>query len=154
MEEAARWAAQFPRAGISVGAGYNGLTGLDIDTDAPEIIQAVRREFPGETVSKRGSKGLTLFYRYPCGQAPTRIFKDKLGKIIVEILGRGRKTTIPPSIHPDTRKPYSWIDGKGLLSVPFDDLPELPEDFEERLKWALKPWLAEKPSWDEKGALL
>jgi hypothetical protein len=150
-EETEQWAAQYPGAGIALALGRS-LNAIDIDTDDAEILEAVRKVLPEGAPAKRGRKGLTYFFR---GDVATTAFlgkgeaPGKRGKPIVEILGHGKKTTIPPSIHPDTGKPYEWLGGKSLLDVRFDQLPELPADIAERLEVALKPWLADKPSWDE-----
>ncbi|MGA7325069.1 MAG: DUF3987 domain-containing protein [Rhodomicrobium sp.] len=151
-EEAARWAGLYPSAGIALALGFNDLVAVDIDADNPEIIAAVVSVLPTGAPAKVGRRGVTCFFR---GDVPTTTLKakggepGKTGKPIVEILGYGRKTTIPPSVHPDTGKPYEWIDGKGLLDIPFDELPEIQADIVERLEAELRPWLAEKPSWSE-----
>ena len=148
-EEAEAWVRRWPHAGIALACGWGGLLPLDYDTDNREIIRAVSGVLPRAAVGKMGRKGFTSFYRYLHGTPPTFSFRGKDGKPILELLGHGRKTTIPPSIHPDTRKPYEWVDGKELLNVHFEDLLELPSDIVERLEVALKPWCADKPSWDE-----
>ena len=151
-EEAARWARLYPRAGIALALGFNGLVAVDIDTDDREIIEAIESVLPKGAPAKVGRRGLTYLFR---GDVPTTTFKGKSAEpgkpceTLVEILAHGRKVTIPPSIHPVTGKPYDWVDGKGLLDVDFNDLPELPPDIEERLGAVLKPWLVERPSWAE-----
>ena len=44
--------------------GYNRLLSVDIDTDDQDKINAILHTLPAWTVAKRGSKGLTIFFRY------------------------------------------------------------------------------------------
>ncbi len=46
----------------------------------------------------------------------------------VEILSTGRQCVLPPSIHPDTQKPYFWISHDTLENFDVNDLPILTED--------------------------
>ena len=41
---------------------------------------------------------------------------------------------IPPSIHPDTNKPYAWITPLGLEDALPEHLPLLPEDSEQLIE--------------------
>jgi putative DNA primase/helicase len=137
--------------GHNVGAatGLHQLIGNDIDSDDNDIVAAVRSVIGESSVAKRGQRGRTDFYRMPMGTAcPSRQFRHKdSGKVLVEVLGDGRQSVIPPSIHPDTKEPYAWLTDATLLDTCIDELPECPADLIERLEAALKPWLPqEKPA--------
>lgn len=104
----------------------SGVIAIDVD-DATKGERERIIELFGDTPCKKfGSKGITLFYAHN-GEKNHNWIKDK--KLKVELLSTGRKTTIPPSIHSKTKKPYKWI-GKDLLSS--ERLPKLPEDYEKR----------------------
>jgi hypothetical protein len=54
--------------------------------------------------------------------------------MICELLGLGNQLVLPPSIHPDTGKPY--VSNTNLWEV-LDELQELPQDIEAQLRRAL-----------------
>jgi len=62
-----------------------------------------------------------------------RLFKyngersEKFKFIDAELLCEGNQKVIPPSIHPDTKEPYTWVN-KSLYDIDVDDLPDLPEN--------------------------
>lgn len=98
---------------------------LDIDTDNEETISLC----PYSPVSKKGRTGETRFFKFKKDQT-TRRLKETLG---IEILSRGTFTVLPPSIHPDTKKPYIWLTPDTLLNFNLNDLPIFSEDFIETL---------------------
>ena len=74
---------------------------------------------PGPAPAKKGQKGITLFVKSStqlAGKKFTR--KNEVGKSIcvVEFLGRGNQTVLPPSIHPDGPV-YQWV-GRPLYEWP------------------------------------
>lgn len=105
----------------------SGVIAIDVD-DATEEEQKRIIKLLGDTPYKKfGSKGVTLFYRYNGEKNHNWI---KKGELKVELLSTGRKTTIPPSIHSETKKPYIWLDKtlEGLEGVP-SDMPALPANY-------------------------
>lgn len=92
---------------------------IDVDTDDNAKISLF---LECATVRKVGSKGYTAFFKYN-GEV-SKSWKSN-GKVICELLSDKRLTTIPPSPHRVTGKPYVW-QGQDLLGA---DLPTLPEDF-------------------------
>jgi hypothetical protein len=130
----------FTDANIGVAGGYNDLVPIDIDTDDEEISWTIWGALPAPHVSKRGNRGRTLFFR---GKVPAHKFKHRNGHPLVEILTSGQ-TVIPPSVHPETGKPYSW-EFQSLFEVRVDELSAVPSDLVDRLKAALKPWLTVAP---------
>ena len=138
-EEIAAIAIQHPDAGLGVAGGYNGLVPFDIDTEDPKILAAIAGVLPKSFVGKKGRRGKTWFYRDPYGLIKARKFKCASGNMLAEVLVTGQ-TVIPPTQHPETKKPYEWLTDSTLLNAHVDDLPHLPSDAIERLEQALKPW--------------
>lgn len=97
------------------------IIALDIDTDETARIYGLAGH---TTVRKKGSKGFTAFYRYN-GEV-SQNWKDTNGQVICEILSDKRLTTIPPSPHRKTGKPYVWVEDD-LFNV--TDIPALNDDF-------------------------
>jgi hypothetical protein len=108
------------------------IAAIDFDTDQSELLETMESSIPPSPVRKRGRRGYTGFYLAPIG---TRGRKFKKGpNVICEILTgtNTRQTVIPPSIHPNTGKPYVWMSDRTLLNTPATALPVLTEDMLER----------------------
>jgi hypothetical protein len=122
------WWSGLPDAGVGIvcGPASKNVVGIDIDTDDKEITSAIRFALPHAYLIKRGQKGSTIFFR---GRS---IEKSKSWNInkqrVCDLIGPGRFTVLPPTIHPDTGRPYKWaIDA--LENTYSDELPELtPQD--------------------------
>src|SRR5262249_6108452 len=71
---------------------------------------------------KKGKKGGTSFYRH--GGENSRSF-SRNGQVVAEILSQGRLVILPPTIHPDTGKPYVWTTPQRLLNRDPATLPTL-----------------------------
>ena len=128
------------RANIGIRTGTDiGVVGVDVDTDDPDIQTALPAIVRDSLVKKKGQRGYTSFLYGP-GTKSRKFLID--GKTVVEILGVGRQTVIPPSVHPVTQKPYEWVgDGFELLDVePERDLSHVPADFEKLIEEALRPF--------------
>jgi AAA domain/Bifunctional DNA primase/polymerase, N-terminal len=128
------------KANIGIRTGTDiGVVGVDVDTDDPDIQAALPAIVRNSLVKKRGQRGYTSFLYGP-GTKSRKFLID--GKVVVEILGVGRQTVIPPSVHPVTQKPYEWVgDGFELLDVePERDLAHVPADFERLIEEALRPF--------------
>lgn len=128
---------------VAVLGGYRGVLGIDIDTDDPAIKAAIEAILPYTKVGKRGGKGETLFFR---GQGIASQSFSIGGNRIVDIIGSGRQTVIPPSIHPGTGRPYVWTREEALTDVAPDDLPAVPPNIVALISEALKPFGWEPPS--------
>jgi hypothetical protein len=127
----------FPDAGLCVvsGPASNHLVGVDIDTDDPIIRGSILAALPPTTVSKRGQKGDTRFFRGP------NIDKSKSWNInksrVCDLIGPGRQTVVPGSIHPDTQQPYVWTGPDALEDIDPAELPELTPEHIEAIDAAL-----------------
>jgi Bifunctional DNA primase/polymerase, N-terminal/Protein of unknown function (DUF3987) len=133
--ELTRWAAG--DTGLGVLGGYNGLAAVDIDTDDPIFWDAVITILPSSPVRKVGQKGEPLFYYGPDIEKSQSWDINK--KRIVDLIGPGRQTVLPPTIHPDTHKPYRWMTYETLEDYEPFELPLLPADIAERITAVLTP---------------
>jgi putative DNA primase/helicase len=147
-EEMEIWGRNGTGQGVVCGPASSWLAAFDIDNNEDPIKRALFDVLPdAEVPGKVGQKGGTLFYRGPSLQ--TRQWKID-GKVVCEILVAGRQTILPPTIHPDTRAPYRWIDGPALWDVSPEDLAALPDDFASRVTEALRPYGYGEPTAEPK----
>jgi hypothetical protein len=96
--EIAHWAEG--DAGVGVVGGFGGMVAIDIDTEDAAIRAALDTVLPRTPVRKIGKRGETLFYYAPEITESKRWTID--GEVIAELIGPGRQTVLPPTIHPDT----------------------------------------------------
>lgn len=161
---------KWPDAGICLALGASSVPGnladlqlvaIDIDTEEPAEVAAIRSALPGSPVRKRGAKGETEFYLAP-KSVPNRPYNNTIGggkRRMLDLLGHGRQTVMPPSIHPDcphcgargkvagadmscgecgaTGQAYRWTTLDTLETFDVADLPVLPADIADRLSTAL-----------------
>lgn len=112
------WADGHRSVGLVLGKA-SGLMALDLDhPDDPELNAMA----PLSPVIKRGFKGETRFFR-PCPDLRTESLNG------LDILWQGRQTVLPPSIHPDSGKPYMWLTPDTLESLAVAELPVLDLSF-------------------------
>ena len=111
----------YPNRALICGKISN-VIAIDIDTDDAGLIATIERQSGFSPVRKRGTKGYTAFFRYSGEQSHVW---QKNGKVVCELLSDKRLTTIPPSVHRITGKPYVWLDGVLGEAV----LPKLPDSF-------------------------
>lgn len=122
------WLETFPNGNIGLPMGpSSGLVALDIDTDDPVVLRVLEDILPKSPWTRIGKKGMVRVYRFT-GERTTRL-KGPGGAMICEILSKGTQFVIPPSIHPDTQKPYTancnlWEVAKAAPPLPpgVDDL--------------------------------
>ena len=127
-----------PGAGIGVLLGKQAdgtwLVALDFDNDAAAL--AAMETFRG-TVQKSGARGYTPIYRASM-PIESRDFRIN-GTPAVQVLSDGKQTVIPPTLHPDTGRPYSWESQWTLYNARPSELTELPADYIERIERILAP---------------
>lgn len=129
-EEQEDWLSRYKDNNIGVVLGpQSGLTMIDIDTDASELIAAIVALLPSSPWHRKGRKGMMLAYKFS-GIQTFRI-KEASGKMLVECLSSKTQIVLPPSIHPDTKQPYEA--DCDLYDV-LDQLVELPGDIEGQLR--------------------
>lgn len=130
------WLASFPNGNIGLPFGpASGLCAIDIDLD-PEndaecrpLVEAILDILPPTPWVRVGKKGMGLIYRWS-GQKNFKL-RGEDGGMILEFLGLGNQMVMPPSIHPDTDRPYTA--NSNLWEV-LDQIQELDEDVEDRLR--------------------
>ncbi|MCP1829108.1 hypothetical protein J2R76_005808 [Bradyrhizobium sp. USDA 4532] len=125
------WSANVPtvmaRPGPSYGLGLRlGTRLLDgtylvaLDADRDEFVSLACALTPN-SIGRLGKKGIARFMR---AAEPTKTFKLQLAdrSIAGEFLGEGALCVIPPTIHPETHRPYVWTD-EPLLEIELESLP-------------------------------
>jgi P4 family phage/plasmid primase-like protien len=128
--EQAHWLASFPNANVGLPLGIaSGLCVIDIDTEDGDLIKAILDILPESPWVRTGKKGAALAYQFE-GQKNFKL-RGADGGMICEFLGQGNQVVVPPSIHPDTQKPY--VATADLWDVK-DDCPFLGEDIEDKLR--------------------
>jgi hypothetical protein len=127
-----------PGAGVGVRLGKQAdstyVVALDWDNEEAAIIAM---DVLPPSVTKEGKRGFTSFYR-SSKPIPSRDFKLQ-GHAAVQVLSDGRQTVVPPSMHPDIRRPYTWTSKYTLYSVSTSELPALPDDYIEKIESILRP---------------
>lgn len=100
----------------------SGVVAIDVDTDRDEYLDPIRHLIPDSPVEKKGAKGFTRFYRYSNENSETLKVN---GEMVLELLSDGKKSTLPPSLHPNGGN-YIWTSEKTLLDIDINKLPILP----------------------------
>lgn len=139
----ASWTHTYPDSNIGLPFGpASGLCAIDIDTEDKEIQDAIEKVLPGYPNfpwRRVGKKGVGLLFRWQ-GQ-PNFKLRNSDNESIVEFLGKGNQMVMPPSIHPQTERPY--VADSNLYEV-LSLIPVLPVDIEQTLRDALEPILGKK----------
>jgi hypothetical protein len=128
---------KWPDAGVCVALGRaSNLIAIDFDYGPDDLRRQLEALLPPTPVKKKGAKGYTAFYR---GSDITARKWRVGGQSVMEILGHGRQTVLPPTIHPDGM-PYAWLTPDTLENTSARELPELPDDLIERVERVIAPW--------------
>lgn len=141
--DAAHWESN-PQDGMGIVHGLSGTCSLDIDAleHARFALEAVGVDLDylkktGVRIDSGKEDSDKLMYRAPAGLPSQRHAlnwptKDGLGKFcVVEFRAGNVHDVLPPSIHPETGKPYEWIGD-------WRNLPELPDCLQKIWhEWAL-----------------
>lgn len=128
------WIESLANCNIGLALGkQSGIVVIDIDTEDPKLLEDIITMLPPSPWHRKGKKGMMLAYKH----SPLKTFRIKkmTGEMIVECLSGGTQCVLPPSIHPDTLKPYE--SNCNLYDV-VNRLVCLPEDIEEQLRTLLK----------------
>jgi hypothetical protein len=111
--------------GLLMGSAFpDGTTLAALDVDDDRYIEISKTLLGDPPCIRRGSKGVGIFVRV----------RGSLGYLALKTRGRAKRHSelltdrkllvIPPTIHPDTGKPYQWLT-PSLLEIDFNDLPIL-----------------------------
>lgn len=122
----AGWEKQYGNCNLGLALGtkvWQDLQLIAIDIDADDLVAKVEKALGAKEPAKVGKKGKTIFALAASKESQNQKFR-RVGAMApsVEILGIGSQTVLPPSIHPDTGKPYSWL-GINILETPWERLP-------------------------------
>ncbi len=102
-----------PRGLLAVRTGrVSGL--LVVDVDPRNGGQLDRALMPPTAAVATGGGGWHLYYRHP-GTRTLTALPDRAG---IDLKGDGGYVTAPPSVHPDTRKPYRWAGDHPVNEMP------------------------------------
>ncbi|MPS70928.1 MAG: hypothetical protein E2586_20835 [Novosphingobium sp.] len=127
------WLASYPDGNIGLPFGpKSGLCAIDIDTEDEDLIAAILDALPPTPWTRVGKKGMGLIYRFE-GQKNFKL-RGPDGGMVLEFLGLGNQMVMPPSIHPDTGRPYT--SDTNLWEV-LGQIEPLGEDIEDRLRGLL-----------------
>lgn len=131
QSEQAMWIQNYPWANIGCVAGpSSGIVFIDLDSVDPRVEAILSKHLPKSPWTRIGAKGHVRAYRYTPNAVNFRI-KDVNNKTLVECLANRCQIVLPPSIHPDTLKPY--YSDTNLWEV-YHTLPTLPDNLEELLR--------------------
>jgi hypothetical protein len=102
------------------------------------MVSAILSVLPHTDVRKRDAKGETRFCRSN-DAIRSKVFKVN-GKVVLEVQGKAKQTVLPPTVHPDTGRPYKWLGDRTLFDTKSSELPELADDIADRLAEVLRPF--------------
>lgn len=120
---------------------FSDIIGIDIDIDdhkgeGTKFIAALHEALPKTPAIKFGKKGLTLFYKYNNERTCKITLRDEVINLLddtkahIDILSDKRQSVIPPSIHPESKQPYTWLDENYILTK--SDLPVITDQHWEK----------------------
>lgn len=114
---------RYPEAGVCIAHGA--VIGLDLDTDRPDVAQALHRAIEPPSVRRRGGKGWMGYYRPGAGleHLTARVRWYDGAAVAVELLLHGTQSVLPPTIHPTTGQPYQWVTPDTLENTDISELP-------------------------------
>lgn len=101
------------------------LVAIDVDIEEVSLIRCVERAIGERVPVKRGKKGYTYFVRMDREVRTHKIYwhRDDKKTAAIDVLAKGAQTVLPPSIHPDTQLPYTWVSGTPIDEVELATLP-------------------------------
>lgn len=133
---------RWPDAGVCVAIDRR-LKVVDIDTDDHDIRAAIEDVLPNMPVKKMGRRGYSAFFQGSedvVSRPFSLVLPGGFESRIIDLLAHGRQTVLPPTIHPDSGRPYEWITDDTLLDTSIENLPALEDDIADRLEEALRPF--------------
>lgn len=117
---------KYPDHNIGLPMGIEFIDGyilVAIDVDYDPYMAFVERALNLPQCSKRGSKGATYFVHVESSTKNSKWKPEAAEGPILEVLGGGLQTVVPPSIHPATGTAYTWRNGKSLLDADISKFP-------------------------------
>jgi hypothetical protein len=133
---------------VGVYAGTSGKPHLVLDFDEPGALAEMAAELgPLPPTVETGSGKVHVYLRWEPDVTASILWR---GKHVGEILRLDTQYTVaPPSIHPDTGRPYRW-----LVDPRVDRLSDLPRTWREYLRSGLPDFIRStddhgQPTWEE-----
>jgi hypothetical protein len=125
-----------PGAGLAIRTGKqrSGTYVIAIDIDDDRVAIPAMDLLP-YAVAKIGARGNTIFLRSDKPVASRNFFAK--GELKAQILSDRHATVIPPTIHPDTRQPYTWDTDNTLFNASPIRLPMAPDNLDELILRAI-----------------
>lgn len=128
------------KGSFGVGIKAKDTPAVDVDVLDKKIVDKIVAfvvDLVGDTLMRVGLPPKTLLaYQSdePFPKIDTGFWLDDKGNTVkVEILADGQQF-VAAHIHPDTGKPYQWLNGKSVLNTKREDLPILTKDHGEAIK--------------------
>jgi hypothetical protein len=135
--------------GLRLGKQPDGTFVVALDWDNDDAFLAAMDSRVWSPIQKVGKRGGTTLYR-SAREIPSRDFKIN-GKIAVQVLAQGKQTVLPPTIHPETGKPYTYGDERATLDTcRASELSLLPDDYVEHIESILRPLGLDQPEPESK----
>ncbi|MCE5252857.1 MAG: phage/plasmid primase, P4 family [Actinomycetia bacterium] len=127
------WLSAYENCNIGLPLGQQSrLVAIDLDSEDPRVAEVLNSLLPSTPWTRIGKKGSVRIFRFN-GEKSARI-KDADGNMLFEILSSKTQIVLPPSIHPDTGRPY--VSDTNLWEICSLAQP-LPADFEVTVRRAL-----------------
>lgn len=130
-----------PRSNIGLMCGVltpdsTALLTIDIDINDRGLIGYAERQIGGPSFKKIGKKGISITVRSPASIKSQKIDMYKGGNHspCIDILGSGKMTVCPPSIHPDTKEPYRWVSKENPSNTRFEELTLIDHTVVDKLR--------------------
>lgn len=126
------WARRFPfpAFGVAICAGpASNIDALDIDSESEDILSRC----PRSPLDRRGRRGrMPIFQHNPKlkkrEKERNNLVNDGKAREGIQLLSSGNYFVIPPSIHPDTLRPYEWLGDYNISNYSILDLEMLSQD--------------------------
>jgi hypothetical protein len=106
-----------------------------IDPDGPGAEDFVKGlKLPKGPISVSGNKSVHRWFKVSSPIKPIKV-QNGNDKTFLEVRTGNLGMFAPPSIHPETKRPYRWMEGHSPWEIPF---PELPMEAYEKIKSLLR----------------
>ncbi len=101
--------------GLCVFCGRTSLNLMVIDIDDHSLFDSFKEYHDKTFIVKSGKRGYHIYFR--TYENPKSRSLDNAKKQHLDILGQGKIAVLPPSIHPETKKPYEIISDKKIKQL-------------------------------------
>jgi KaiC/GvpD/RAD55 family RecA-like ATPase len=110
-----RWGERF-NLGIVLGSSGLAVVEPDIPEAEAELRELLGGELPKPPTAQSGGRSLHLYFR-DGGQG-------NASRGGLELRAGGQMVVAPPSVHPETGRPYRWLEGREPWALPLAPIPE------------------------------